>query len=163
MATMNAERNTCEKIFNITRDRMWADGLGEAFDEAKATGKFVLIATGAEPKNNWKLGVALAFMETDMLALSRKFHCVMVNDSRSADRRLATRPTIMICAADGAEIVSATADTMDELIPALRGMLEHVAAVSEPAKRPARRAAPTVARLSVRHFFGTLAHAILGA
>ena len=175
MATMT-ELNTGNKIFDITADKMWAGGLAEALDEARAKGKYLLIATGAEASHSWKLGVALAFLEEDMLSLSRKFHCVTVADNRAVGNRLIDRPTLMVCTPDGREIVSATANTVEELIPALRGMLEHVVAVEKIAVKPSTQPitertlfgirfanvdkAPV--RPSVRHFFGSLAHAVLG-
>lgn len=175
MTAMNTELNMGDKIFDITRDKMWAGGLAEALDEARANGKFLLIATGAEAARSWKLGVALAFLESDMLDLSRKFHCVTVADNRRFDDRLVDRPTIMVCTPEGREIVSASADSIEELIPAIRGMVEHVMAIEQPrvklfgnragAVRKIRfaRVDAAPARLTVRHIFGTLAHAILGA
>jgi len=175
MLAMETEMNTGDKVFDITRDRMWAGGLAEAIDEARANGKYLLIATGAEPTRSWKLGVALAFLDEDMLGLSRKFHCVTVADNRSADDRLIERPTLLVCTPDGREIVSATADSVEELIPAVRGILEHVVAMENISIKPIAKAPirkeKTIryahvdkmpARLSMRCFFASLAHAILG-
>lgn len=152
-----------EKAFDITRDRLWADGLAEAFEEARAKGKYLLIATGAEPAKSWKLGVALAFLEQDMLTLSRKFHCVIVNEKRVEGQRMTQTPAIMICTADGREIVTGAAPTIEELIPALRGMLEHVIAVEQGSNECVRCKVGATARPTLRHFVGMLAHAILGA
>jgi len=176
MLAMETQMNMGDKVFDITRDRMWAGGLAEALDEARANGKYLLIATGAEPTRSWKLGVALAFLDEDMLGLSRKFHCVTVADNRAANDRLIERPTLLVCTPEGREIVSATADTVEELIPALRGMLEHVVAMEKLSITPTVAKAPirkektiryahvdkTPARLSMRCFFASLAHAILG-
>ena len=163
MTTTQTELNMGDKIFDITRDRLWADGLVEARNEARSKGKFLLIATGAEPSKSWKLGVALAFLKEDTLSLSRKFHCVIVDDKRDAGQRMTASPAIVICTPDGREIVSATAPTIEELIPALRGMLEHVIAVEQSSKDCPVGKTDASARPSIRHFFGVLAHAILGA
>lgn len=176
MLAMETEMNMGDKVFDITRDKMWSSGLAEALDEARANGKYLLIATGAEATRSWKLGVALAFLEEDMLSLSRKFHCVTVADSRVGSDRLIERPTLLVCTPEGREIVSATADSVEELIPALRGMLEHVVALEKISIKPSVAKTPSriakkiryahvdkmPARLSMRCFFGSLAHAILG-
>ena len=161
MNALHTETNMGTEIFDIKTNRLWANGLYAALEETRSTGKYLLIAAGAESARTWKLGVALAFMDEDMIALSRKFHCVTVNESRTG-RRLAGRPTLMICTPDGREIVSAVADTVEELIPALRGMMDHVVEMEQPNRLCRGRGTAQSARLSMRQLMGSVAHAILG-
>lgn len=161
MNAMHTEINMATEIFDVKSSRLWASGLAEALAETQSTGKYLLIAAGAEPAQSWKLGVALAFMDESVIALSRKFHCVIVNESNNG-QHVAGRPTLMICTPDGREIVSAVAESIEELIPALRGMMEHVVQMDQPKRLRGNCTRPTLGRLSLRHFVGAVANAILG-
>ncbi len=173
--------NVTESVYNgqTTNNRFWANDLEGAFAEARATGKYVLIAVGADTCRNWRLAMALAFMDEDMIDLSRQFQCVMVNDNRPGEGRFAGKydvtqyPTVLVCDPNGREICRTQANTFEELVPSVQIMLQKLAErlTARPAmhfvftaksfgcgSRPRRSGRPSLLRVLVC----SVAHAILG-
>jgi hypothetical protein len=152
----------------------WSKNIDAAFTEARANGKYVLIAFGAEYRPTWKMAVALAFMNEAAIDLSRKFQCVLVDETwPHGDRTAAIYgvtkfPTVVICNAQGKVIYRISSLLgLEELIPELSTTVleivasRHVAPVAKIACVKVQRR-PATRPLALRTWIGALAHAIIG-